>query len=493
MLGPLGKWPLVRQLTEGDPSGRGKAAQSRHTAQLRPRTQEAEKMTRSVCPYCAVGCGQRVWSKEGKVTQIEGDPDSPISRGRLCPKGAASEQLVNNPTRLKKVKYRRPNGTEWEELDLDQAMEMIADRVLAARDAGWQDEREGETLRRTLGFAHLGGATLDNEENYLIKKFFTAMGAVQVENQARILHSSTVPSLGTSFGRGGATTFQQDLQHADCILIMGSNMAENHPVGFQWVMEARLQGAKVIHADPRFTRTSAMSNLHVPLRAGTDIAFLGGIINYVLENDRYFREYVVHYTNAPVIVNDEFADTEDMGGLFSGYDPETGSYDTSTWQYKGASVSGAAGKREMGGITGEQAHYAQSSQLEHGEPPEYDDTLQNPRCVFQILRKHYSRYTPEMVERICGTPKELFLEVAEALCENSGRERTSAFVYSVGWTQHTIGVQYIRAAAIIQLLLGNIGRPGGGILALRGHASIQGSTDIPTLYNILPGYLPMPR
>src|SRR5215208_169285 len=274
---------------------------------------------------------------------------------------------------------------------------------------------------------------------------------------------------------------------------MGSNMAENHPVGFQRVMEARLQGAKVIHADPRFTRTSAMSNLHVPLRAGTDIAFLGGIINYVLENDRYFREYVVHYTNAPVIVNDEFADTEDVGGLFSGYDPETGSYDTSTWQYKGASVSGAAGKREMGGITGEQAHYAQSSQLEHGEPPEYDDTLQNPPCVFQILRKHYSRYTLEMVERICGTPKELFLEVAEALCENSGRERTSAFVYSVGWTQHTIGVQYIRAAAIIQLLLGNMGRPGGGILALRGHANIQGSTDIPTLFNILPGYVPMPH
>jgi len=186
MLGPLGKWPLVRQLTEGDPSGRGKAAQSRHTKGLRPRTEEAEKMTRSVCPYCAVGCGQRVWSKDGKVTQIEGDPDSPISRGRLCPKGAASEQLVNNPTRLKKVKYRRPHGTEWEELELDEAMEMIADRAIAAREAGWQDEREGETLNRTLGFAHLGGATLDNEENYLIKKFFTAMGAVQIENQARI-------------------------------------------------------------------------------------------------------------------------------------------------------------------------------------------------------------------------------------------------------------------------------------------------------------------
>jgi formate dehydrogenase major subunit len=186
MLGPLGKWPLVRQLTEGDPSGRGKAVRSPHTAALRPRTEEAEKMTRSVCPYCAVGCGQRVWSKDGKVTQIEGDPESPISRGRLCPKGSASEQLVNNPTRLKKVKYRRPHATEWEELDLDEAMEMIADRVLASREAGWQEERDGERLRRTLGFAHLGGATLDNEENYLIKKFFTAMGAVQIENQARI-------------------------------------------------------------------------------------------------------------------------------------------------------------------------------------------------------------------------------------------------------------------------------------------------------------------
>ena len=274
---------------------------------------------------------------------------------------------------------------------------------------------------------------------------------------------------------------------------MGSNMAENHPVGFQWVMEAHLKGAKVMHVDPRFTRTSAMANLHVPIRAGTDIAFLGGIINYILENDRYFRDYVVHYTNAPVIVNDDFADTEDHDGLFSGYDPESSSYDVSTWQYKGASVSGAAGRREMGGITGEQAHYAQSSQLEEGEPPEMDETLEHPRCVFQLLKRHYRRYTPDLVERVCGCKKEQFLEVAEALCENSGREKTSAFAYAVGWTQHTHGVQNIRAAAIVQLLLGNIGRPGGGIMALRGHASIQGSTDIPTLYNILPGYIPMPN
>ncbi len=156
-------------------------------------------------------------------------------------------------------------------------------------------------------------------------------------------------------------------------------------------------------------------------------------------------------------------------------------------------VHASAGEREYGEAEGEQAHGAHGGELHRGEPPEEDTSLEDPRCVFQLLKRHYSRYTPEMVERICGVPRETFLEVAEALCENSGRERTSAFCYAVGWTQHSVGVQYIRTAAIVQLLLGNIGRPGGGILALRGHASIQGSTDIPTLYNILPGYLPMPH
>jgi formate dehydrogenase major subunit len=299
--------------------------------------------------------------------------------------------------------------------------------------------------------------------------------------------------LGTSFGRGGATTFQQDLQNSDCIVIMGSNMAECHPVGFQWVIEARERGAKVIHVDPRFTRTSAMADLHVPLRAGSDIAFLGGIVNYILENGREFREYVQAYTNARTIVSDDFRDTEDLEGVFSGLDREGKKYERESWQYKGMEVGASAGEREHGEAEGEQAHGAHGGELHHGEPPEEDETLQDPRCVFQLLKRHYSRYTPEMVERICGVPRETFLEVAEALCENSGRERTSAFCYAVGWTQHTVGVQYIRTAAIVQLLLGNIGRPGGGIMALRGHASIQGSTDIPTLFNILPGYLPMPH
>jgi formate dehydrogenase major subunit len=182
----LGEWPVYRQLTGADTTGHGAAVKSAKTAASRPRVATADKVVKSVCPYCAVGCGQQVYVKDGKVTQIEGDPDSPVSRGRLCPKGSASLQLTTGPAREYRVLYRRPYGTDWEHLDLDTAMDMIADRVIAARRDGWQWERDGQRVRRTLGFASLGGATLDNEENYLIKKLFTALGAIQIENQARI-------------------------------------------------------------------------------------------------------------------------------------------------------------------------------------------------------------------------------------------------------------------------------------------------------------------
>jgi formate dehydrogenase major subunit len=279
--------------------------------------------------------------------------------------------------------------------------------------------------------------------------------------------------------------------NSDCIVIMGSNMAECHPVGFQWVMEAKLHGATVIHVDPRFTRTSANASFHVPVRAGSDIAFLGGIVNYILENDRYFREYVVHYTNAATIVRDDFRDTEDGDGYFSGFKADEDTYDPSSWQYLGQEATAAAGYRP-GRATRSETTGALGGSIS-ASPAERDETLQHPRCVFQILRRHFRRYTPEFVERTTGVPVPTFMRVAQAVCDNSTKDRTTAFVYSVGWTQHTVGVQYIRTTAIIQLLLGNMGRPGGGILALRGHASIQGSTDIPTLYDLLPGYIPMPH
>ena len=275
-----------------------------------------------------------------------------------------------------------------------------------------------------------------------------------------------MPGLGTSFGRGGATTAQQDLARADCILIEGSSMAEAHPVGFRWVMKAKENGATIIHVDPRFSRTSALADIWVPIRAGTDIVFLGGLVRHVIEHDLFFREYVVHYTNASCLLREDFRDTDEAAsGYFSGWNEENRAYNTESWLYQGDALS----------------------------DPKRDLSLQDPRCVFQTLRRHFARYTPEMVEQVCGIPPTLFQQVADALTSASGPEKTAAICYAVGWTHHSKGAQMIRTAAILQLLLGNIGRPGGGILALRGHASIQGSTDIPTLYDILPGYLPMPR
>src|SRR6476646_8707654 len=283
-------------------------------------------------------------------------------------------------------------------------------------------------------------------------------------------------------------------------------------------MEAKARGAKVIHIDPRFTRTSAVVDVPLKQKAGSDIAFLGGIVNYILSNEKYFRDYVLAYTNAATILREDFQDVDDLDGVFSGYNPGTGTYDTGSWGYEGAEEYAAAGgAREPEGVQDDEAKATDASpatgsehegsrsehaaghdvgghgvRLEHGRVHR-DDTLQHPRCVFQVLKRHYARYTPELVQEVCGVPPELFLEVCEAVTANSNRDRTTCWVYSVGWTHHSVGVQYIRGAAIIQLLLGNMGRPGGGILALRGHASIQGSTDIPTLFDILPGYLPMPR
>ena len=279
-------------------------------------------------------------------------------------------------------------------------------------------------------------------------------------------------------------------------------MAECHPVGFQWVMEAKQRGATVIHIDPRFTRTSALADAHIPIRAGSDIVLLGAVINYILTEEKYFREYVLAYTNAATLINDEYVDANDLDGVFSGYDPESGSYDTTSWGYQGVDEQAAGGDRGAGhGSESEESASERGAGHElggHGAALSHhtvrrDDTLQDPQTVFQILKRHYARYTPELVQETCGIAPDQLRMLCEAVTANSGREKTTCWVYSVGWTHHTVGVQYIRGAAIIQLLLGNIGRPGGGILALRGHASIQGSTDIPTLFNLLPGYLPMPK
>ena len=256
-----------------------------------------------------------------------------------------------------------------------------------------------------------------------------------------------------------------DLKNADVILAMGSNPASNHPISMKWIMRARERGAKLISVDPRFTQTSAKADLYAPLRSGTDIAFLGGMINYILEKNLYFKEYVVNYTNASFLVSPDYKGPADLDGLFSGYNKEKRSYDKATWSFQ-KDENGVALK---------------------------DPTLQDPNCVFQLLKKHYARYTLDKVTNITGTPKDKLVEVYELYGSTGKPDRAGTECYAMGWTQHTVGTQNIRAMTIIQMLLGNMGIAGGGINAMRGESNVQGSTDQGLLFHILPGYNPVPN
>jgi len=255
-----------------------------------------------------------------------------------------------------------------------------------------------------------------------------------------------------------------DIKNADVILAMGGNPAENHPVGFKWFMEAKRgpRSARLCVVDPRFTRTAAVADVYAPIRAGTDIAFLLGLIRYAIENKRYHEDYVKLHTNASYVIGEKFGFSD---GLFTGFDQAKGEYDKKAWGYRADDKSQAYG---------------------------LDPTLQDPRCVFQLLKAHVARYTPEVVEQICGTPKDKFLKVADVVTSTGTAERVGTITYALGWTQHSTGVQMIRAGAMLQLLLGNVGRPGGGVNAFRGHSNIQGATDTAGTFEILPGYLKTP-
>ena len=283
------------------------------------------------------------------------------------------------------------------------------------------------------------------------------------------------------------TNHWRDIKNADLILINGANPAEAHPVGFQWFLKAKLDpkrgpspggGAKIIHADPRFTRTSALADIYTRIRPGTDVAYFGGLINYVLQNSLHHDEYVRNYTNASFLVKDAYGFQD---GLFSGYDPKTRKYDISSWSYQVDDAATAAFNQAHDAAGGAVAALAKR-----------DMTLQDPRTVFQLMKQHYARYTPEMVSRITGIPQDQFMRIAQLVGQMGRPDKVMTIVYAVGLTQHTTGVQLIRAGAVLQLLLGNIGRPGGGMNAERGHANIQGNTDHAISWEVLPGYLKIP-
>ncbi len=417
-------------------------------------------MTTTICPYCAVGCGAIVVSSAGKVVRVEGDPDHPINCGSLCAKGTATVQVANNPRRLTKVKYRPPGAADWEERDWDWAARQIAQRIHRTRnDTFAAADAQGRTVNRTEAIACLGGAALNNEECYALGKLARALGVVYLEHQARVCHSSTVAGLGATFGRGAMTNHWNDLANADCVMIIGSNAAENHPMAMKWIGKAQDRGAVVISVDPRFTRTSAVADIYAPLRAGTDVAFIGGLIHHALEHEFVHRDYLAAHTDAGFLVDPAFTFEDGRFGPV-----HEGKYTREHWRYQ---------------------------RDEHGRV-KIDSSLEDPNCVFQLLKRHFGRYTPETVSRVCGTPPEKLRQVADAFLSTYRPDRAGTILYAMGATQHSHGTQNIRSYAILQLLLGNVGMAGGGINALRGESNVQGSTDHGLLFDLLPGYLKCP-
>ncbi|MBF0482398.1 MAG: formate dehydrogenase-N subunit alpha [Desulfovibrionaceae bacterium] len=423
------------------------------------------KASKSVCCYCAVGCGLIVSTDlaSGRCINTEGDPDHPINEGALCPKGASIFEMVEESPRVTTVLYRAPHSDKWEEKSWDWALPRIARKLKDARDASFQKTNvKGQAVNRTLELASVGSAAVDNEEGWLHQAMMRALGLVYIDSHARICHSSTVGALAESFGRGAMTNHWIDIKNSDVVLIMGSNAAENHPISFHWVTRAMASGAKLIHVDPRFTRTSSKADIHAHIRSGTDIAFFGGLMLHIIDNKLYQLPYVSEYTNASLILNDKYSFQD---GLFSGYDEAQTAYDRKTWAYE----------YDEAGI------------------PRRDPQMEHPRCVLQLMRAHYARYNMDTVSGVTGIPKDKLKLVWDTFAATGKPDKAGSIMYAMGQTQHTVGVQNIRALAMIQLLLGNIGVAGGGVNALRGESNVQGTTDHALIPEILPGYLAMPK
>lgn len=434
--------------------------------------------TVTTCPFCSCGCGLICYTDGDKLVRVEGDPEHPINHGSVCPKGGALVQLRNgneegssNQFRLQQVHYRAPGSEEWEIKDWDFALDRIARKIKDTRDQNWvSTNSSGRRVNRTDAITSLGGAMLSNEECYLISKMMRSLGVAYIEHQGRDSQASGISGLKASFGRGAMSNHWTDLSNSDSIMIIGSNMAENHAACFLHVKSAQDKGAVVISVDPRFTRTSAKANVYCPLRSGTDIAFIGGLINYVItdmENnpDDYNPDYIRNYTNASYLVRDGYQGPADLDGLFSGYNTNTGNYLRDEWRFQ---------RDSAGNIM-------------------VDESLSDSNCVFQILKKHFARYTLGNVTEICGTSIDVLTQVYRAFSQTGRREKAGAIVCSTGVTQHTNATQIVRSLAVLQLLLGNIGVAGGGVNTLTVESNAQGATDHGMLSELLPGYIDLPR
>lgn len=426
-------------------------------ALAQPRKIRYTKEVPSVCPYCGVGCGIIAHVRDGEVINIEGNPNSPINKGTLCPKGQALYQIAHNKNRITDILYRAPGSTKWEKKNWDWAITQIAKRIKATRDANWM-----ETTKSTDALATLGSVFLTNEEAYALTKLVRPLGVIYNENEARICVSSGIKALTVTLGRGPMTNQWMDLENSNCIMCIGSNPAESFPVGFGWALKAQEKGAKIISVDPLFTKTSAVADVFVRLRASTDSAFTAGIINYIISNRKYNKEYLIKNTDASLLVDSSF-DFKD--GLFTGFDKAKHAYSKTTWQY----------------------------QKDTDGKPKMDKTLQDPSCVFQIVKKHFSRYDADTVCKITGVEKNIFLNACKAFAATGSDDKAGAIIFSSSATQHGNGTQNVRTLAILQLLLGNIGVSGGGLNGIAGACNGLGCSLNGRLFHELPGGLGMPR
>jgi len=428
------------------------------------------KETRTTCQYCGVSCGILAYTENGKVTEVEGNPDHPISKGGLCPKGSLMMELANSDDRLTKPMHRGPGESGYKEISWDNAIKKIAANIKKTRDENFikadKDKDTGADLvcNRTEAIGIVGSTLLQNEEDALLGKLMRSLGMVYREFSGRLCQTPTVAANGKSYGRGPMTNNWTDMKNSDCIMVCGANSAETSPVSWKWIDDAQENGAKVIVVDPRFTRTASRADIFAQIRPGTDSAFFSGLVNYALENNLIQDEYVKSFTNASFLINPAFS-FDDKTGLFSGWNSEDKKYDTKSWGYQ----SGPDGK------------------------PLTDPTLQDPNCAFQLVKKHFSRYTPEKVAAITGMSKEKFLEMAEAYCATGAREKTGVLFYSVGITQQSHSSQIIRAFNILQLLLGNIGVAGGGINAMAGAGNGMGGALNAMVWHALPTSMPTPN
>ncbi len=485
------------------PGAAGAASAAAAAAPGRKAVYKLENVTETVniCCYCSGGCGTICSERNGELINLEGDPDHPVNLGSLCPKGAAMWGLRNVVTPDRKAKLhpdrvlypmvRRPGAKDWERISWEEAIDAIARRIKKTRDETFIEKEDGVTVNRCDGIATFGAAQLNNEEGWLVQKFTRSLGVVQIDNQTRVCHSSTVSGLAPSFGRGSMTSHYCDFQNSDVIMTIGSNNSENHPISSKWVERAQDRGCTWIVVDPRYTRSAANADIYARIRPGTDIAFYGGLINYILTHDKWQHEYVLNYTNASALLRSDYKFDESKG-LFSGWDPETHTYSNKTWGYD-FDEEIPWDTTETGAYAWVKAPGTPRFKTPDLEVLKRDPSLRNPLCVLNVMKRHYARYTPETVAAITGMDPEVMQKVWEVYASTGAPEKSGSILYALGQTQHTYGSQNCRAMCVVQLLLGNIGIAGGGINALRGEPNVQGSTDVGASVPDAPGYLRWPQ